>query len=85
MTPTQAQARILTALREGAELVIHTRQTGRGPSSTLGGRRLSVVILKELEAQKWIVREGGPGHTRARYALTPAGEATLAAWETARE
>lgn len=84
MTLTDAQARVLGALRGGADLVVHVRQTGRGPYYTLAGRRLSVVTLKELEGRRLITREGGPGHTRAAYVLTPAGEAALAEWEASR-
>ncbi|EYB68946.1 hypothetical protein DEIPH_ctg012orf0002 [Deinococcus phoenicis] len=79
-----AEARVLTALREGAALVMHVRQTGRGPYYTLAGRRLSVVTLKGLEGRTLIAREGGGGHTRAAYVLTQAGAAALADWEQRR-
>ncbi|GAA5514323.1 hypothetical protein Dcar01_03078 [Deinococcus carri] len=84
MLPTDAEARVLTALREGAELVRHVRQTGRGPYYTLAGRRLSMVTLKELEGRRLVALEGGSGQARAAYTLTPAGEAALAAWEAER-
>ena len=76
MTLGAAGARVLRALREGAELAMHARQTGRGPYYTLGGRRLSVVTLKALEERRFIRREG-----RGVYLLTPLGEAALAEWE----
>lgn len=83
MTLSNAEARVLRALREGAELAMHRRQTGRGPYYTLGGRRLSVVTFKALESRKLITREGG-AQAKAVYTLTPAGEATLAGWEETR-
>ncbi|BDP43262.1 hypothetical protein DAETH_32310 [Deinococcus aetherius] len=84
MELTEARVRVLRAMREGAELVMHVRQTGRGPYYTLAGRRLSVVTLKELEEWRFVAREGGPGQTRATYTLTPAGEAALADWEASQ-
>lgn len=83
MTLTDAEAKALRAAREGAELALHLRQTGRGPYYTLGGRRLSVVTFKGLEGRKLIIRVGG-GQARAVYTLTPAGEEALANWEAAR-
>ncbi len=83
MALTDAEASVLRALRDGAELAMHLRQTGRGPYYTLAGRRLSVVTFKGLEGQKFIHREGG-GQVKAVYALTPAGEAALAGCEAAR-
>ncbi|MDL2343252.1 hypothetical protein QOL99_03710 [Deinococcus sp. MIMF12] len=84
MSLTDAEARVLAALRSGADLVRHLRQTGRGPYHTLAGRRLGVVTVKELEGRGLIALEGGPGQTRATYALTKRGEAALAGWEEER-
>lgn len=81
---TDAGARVLRAVRAGAELAGHVRQTGRGPSSTLAGRRLSVVTFKELEAQRFITRESAAGSARVVYGLTSVGEAALAEWEASR-
>lgn len=78
MNLTDAEARVLTALRGGSDLVRHLRQTGRGPYYTLAGRRLSVVTVKGLEGRGLIALEGGPGQARATYALTERGEAALA-------
>lgn len=50
----------------------------RGPYYTLAGRRLSVVLLGELEARRLIARAG---RDRAAYHLTPLGEQVLAAGE----
>jgi len=73
-----AHLRVLEALYSGAELVMHRRPT-RGPYYTLGGRRLSMLLLKELEGRKLIAREGsGQGQEQTHYVLTPAGEAVLA-------
>lgn len=78
-----AHLRVLKALDSGAELVTH-RRTTRGPYYTLGGRRLSLLLVKELEARQLIAREGhGPGRVQAHYALTPAGEALLTTARTA--
>ncbi|WP_104991829.1 hypothetical protein [Deinococcus sp. NW-56] len=79
---TDAEARVLSALRDGAALVRHLRQTGRGPYYTLAGRRLSVVTVKGLEGRGLIALEGGPGQSSATYALTERGEAALAEGET---
>ncbi|MFC4453890.1 hypothetical protein [Deinococcus sonorensis] len=75
--PTEAQARVLTALRDGAELKSHARGE-RGPYYTLNGRRLSVTLLKALEGLRWIERQGRPGQPVAAYDLTPSGRAALA-------
>lgn len=73
-----AHLRVLQALRGGAELLMHRRPT-RGPYYTLGGRRLSMLLLKELEARNLIAREGsGAGTGPTAYVLTPAGKAVLA-------
>lgn len=84
MSLTGGEARVLAALRGGAELLRHLRPTGRGPYYTLAGRRLSVVTVKELEGRGLIALEGSPGQARANYALTERGEAALAAWEAER-
>ncbi|MPY67043.1 hypothetical protein F8S09_10130 [Deinococcus sp. SDU3-2] len=84
MSLTDAEARVLLALRVGADLLRHLRQTGRGPYYTLAGRRLSVVTVKGLEGRGFITLEGGPGQARATYALTERGEAALAGWEEKR-
>ena len=81
MTPgsplPDAHLRVLRALQAGAELVRHTR-LARGPYYTLAGRRLSVVLLGELESRRLIAREG---RDHAGYHLTPAGERALAEGE----
>lgn len=84
MSLTDGEARVLTALRGGADLVRHLRQTGRGPYYTLAGRRLSVVTIKGLEGRGLIALEGGPGQARATYALTERGGAALGEWEAQR-
>nr|WP_256488286.1 hypothetical protein [Deinococcus sp. HSC-46F16] len=81
---TNAEARVLLALRGGADLVRHLRQTGRGPYYTLAGRRLGVVTVKGLEGRGLIALEGGPGQARATYTLTERGEAALTGWEKGR-
>ncbi len=76
--PDEHEVRVLAALQRGAALVMH-RRGERGPYYTLGGRRLSVTLLKALEARRWIAREGGPDRAAVTYALTAEGEAALAA------
>ncbi|WP_019587957.1 hypothetical protein [Deinococcus apachensis] len=83
MTLTDAEAKVLRALREGAELAMHVRQTRRGPYYTLAGRRLSVVTFKALEGRKLIGRESG-GQARTVYTLTQVGEEALTDWEATR-
>lgn len=84
MPLTETQARVLQAMQQGTELTAHFRP-GRGPFYTLGGRRLGIVLLKELEGQRLIARTGeGAGRAAAVYTLTERGEAALIAWEAAR-
>ncbi|MFB9991324.1 hypothetical protein ACFFLM_04935 [Deinococcus oregonensis] len=76
---TAPQARVLGALQEGALLLMH-RRGERGPYYTLQGRRLSVTLLKELEALRLIEQEaGGTGRAVVAYGLTPAGRHALEA------
>lgn len=77
---TAPQVRVLTALSEGAPLLLH-RRGERGPYYTLQGRRLSVILLKELEALRLIERENGPERAVVAYALTPEGRSALSAQE----
>ena len=84
MPLTEPQARVLRAMQQGSDLTAHFRP-GRGPFYTLGGRRLGIVLLKELEGQRLIARTGeGAGRAAAGYALTAAGEVALAGCEEAR-
>ncbi|MBB5232703.1 hypothetical protein [Deinococcus budaensis] len=84
MPLTEPQVRVLRAMQQGAALTAHFRP-GRGPFHTLGGRRLGIVLLKELESQRLIARSGeGAGRGAAGYALTAVGEAALAGWEAGR-
>jgi len=69
---TEAEVNILRALREGAELTRHLR-TERGPYYMLAGRRLSMPLVKRLEAQRLIVRTGQTGGATVPYTLTSAG------------
>lgn len=84
MPLTETQAHVLRAVGQGTELTAHFRP-GRGPFYTLEGRRLGIVLLKELEGQRLIARTGeGAGRAAVHYTLTAAGEAALTAWEEAR-
>lgn len=85
MSLTEAQARVLQAMRAGSELTAHFR-AARGPYYTLGGRRLGLVLLKDLEGRRLIARgaAGGAGRAAAPYTLTGAGEAARRAWEETR-
>jgi len=84
MPLTGAQARVLRAMQTGAELTAHFRPE-RGPYYTLGGRRLGLVLLKDLEGQRLIARAGeGGGRAAALYTVTDAGAAALEAWEAAQ-
>lgn len=80
---TDPQARVLRALRDGAALTMHARSE-RGPFYTLGGRRLSVTLLKDLERLRFVSRSAGVSRTAVAYELTPAGLVALAHWEAAR-
>lgn len=75
---TEPQIRLLKALQEGALLLMHSR-SDRGPYYTLNGRRLSVILLKELETLRLIQREGASGPAVIAYELTAAGKAALEA------
>lgn len=81
--PTEHQIRVLTALRAGGMLIMHTRGE-RGPYYTLNGRRLSMTVVKDLEAARWITREGSAGRIIASYQLTSAGGSVLAEWQATR-
>lgn len=84
MPLTDPQARVLQAMQQGADLTAHFRP-GRGPFYTLGGRRLGIVLLKELEGQRLIARTGeGAGRAAAVYTLTEVGERALAEWAEGR-
>lgn len=78
---TDPQARVLGALRDGAALIMHTRRE-RGAFYTLGGRRLSVTLLKDLELLRYVSRSSGAGRTAVAYELIPGGSAALAQWES---
>lgn len=78
--PSAHQIRVMTALRAGGTLAMHSRGE-RGPYYTLNGRRLSVTLVKNLEAARWITREGGASRAVAAYLLTPEGESVLVGWE----
>ncbi|ADV67980.1 hypothetical protein [Deinococcus maricopensis] len=78
-TLTDAQARVLQALQDGAALTMHARGD-RGPYYTLNGRRLSMPLVKSLEANRWIEREGAGRGAASAYQLTAEGESALQAW-----
>ncbi|UBV42155.1 hypothetical protein LAJ19_11015 [Deinococcus taeanensis] len=80
-TLTEVGANVLRALQEGRALTRHDR-AGRGPYYTLGGRRLSMPLVKQLEAQRFIARSGRPGSPVSAYELTPAGTDALTMWTT---
>ncbi|THF70393.1 hypothetical protein E7T06_07980 [Deinococcus sp. Arct2-2] len=77
---TAPHIRVLSALQEGAPLLLH-RRGDRGPYYTLQGRRLSVVLLKDLETLRLIERESGTERAVVAYALTSAGRSTLVMWQ----
>lgn len=76
---TEAQAHVLQALRDGAELRRHERAE-RGPYYTLAGRRLSMPLLKALEGRKLVQRSGTAERGTAAYVLTLSGETALDGW-----
>ncbi|SMB91123.1 hypothetical protein [Deinococcus hopiensis] len=57
-------------------MVMHRRPT-RGPYYTLAGRRLSVLLFKELEARR-LISPATSGREKTTYILSAAGEQLLA-------
>lgn len=78
---TEAQARILKAMREGAELWDYRYMKG-GPF--LGKGKASAVVLQKLMACKFL-HCARLTTTTHEYGLTPAGAAALAVWEAEQE